>query len=101
MCAMIPASRGPRMEYLVAAVLQGEGYLVRRALAIRSGPTGQDVTDIDVIGFRFSRPFQMHRVICDCKEKGRPKPFERILWAKVSPSFSASMTYMLRYLVSL
>lgn len=74
--------RGPRMEYLVAAVLQGEGYLVRRALPVQFGPEKQDVTDVDVIGLRFSRPFQLHQVICDCKDKRISKPFERIFWAK-------------------
>lgn len=79
--------KGMRHEYLVASVFQGQGYLVRRGVPLRYGPNGQDATDIDVLGIRFTPPFQPHRIICDCKDKQRSKPYERIFWAKGLASF--------------
>ena len=87
--------RGTRLEYLVASVFQGQGYLVRRTVPLRYGPTGQDATDIDVLGVKFTEPFQPHRIICDCRERQRVKPYERIFWAKGLSSFvNAAETYV-------
>lgn len=87
---MVDAStikRGTNLEYLVASVFQGQGYLVRRSVPLKYGPSGQDATDIDVLGVKFTQPFQPHRIICDCRERQRARPYERIFWAKGLASF--------------
>ncbi|RYG98785.1 hypothetical protein EON65_51005 [archaeon] len=43
---------------------------------------GQDATDIDVYGIRFSAPFVYHDVICDCKDTRNVKSTERLFWAR-------------------
>lgn len=87
--------RGNDMEYLSAAVFQSQGYLVRRGIPLQVGPGSSDVTDIDVFGVRFSQPFQIHRVVCDCKDRQRSRPYERIFWAKGLGAFvGASETYV-------
>lgn len=89
------SKRGDSLEYLVAAVFQGQGYLVRRSIPLREDGRGQDATDIDVLGFRFAPPLQQHIVICDCKDKQRPKPYERLFWTKGLSNFvNASDTYV-------
>ncbi|GEM_PF-1372231 len=75
---------GDHMEYLVASMFQGEGYFVRRGALLYSSV---EPTDIDVLGIKLSRPFQLHRIICDCKDKARSKPYERIFWVKGLGSF--------------
>jgi len=74
--------RGFRLEYLTSGVFQGQGFLVRRAVPLKYGPDDQYATDVDVLGIKFTNPFQPHRIICDCKERIRSKPFERIFWVK-------------------
>lgn len=87
--------KGNKLEYLVASVFQGQGYLVRRAVPLKYGLSGQDATDIDVLGIKFTQPFQPHIILCDCKDKQRSKPYERIFWAKGLSSFvSASEAYV-------
>ena len=87
--------KGGNLEYTVAAVFQGQGYLVRRAVPLKYGSRGQDATDIDVLGIKFTQPFQPHRIICDCKEKQRSKPYERIFWTKgLSYFVNATETYV-------
>lgn len=87
--------RGQRLEFLVSAVFQGQGYLVRRGIPLRHGVGGEDATDIDVMGVRFTPPFQHHLIICDCKERQRPRAYERVFWAKGVSSFvDASETYV-------
>lgn len=89
------AQRGARLEYFVASVFQGQGYWVRRGVPLKYGISGQDATDIDVLGIRFTQPFQPHLIICDCKDKQRSKPYERIFWAKGLAHFvNASETYV-------
>lgn len=73
--------RGPQLEYLVAGVFQAQGYLVRTSVSLKAAG-GDDATDVDVLGVRFSNPFQLHRIACDCKQRQRPKPYERILWSR-------------------
>jgi hypothetical protein len=74
--------RGLRMEYLVAAVFQGRGYFVRRGIPVKVGPGTQEITDVDVLAVRFDAPMSSNIAICDCKDKQRSRPFERILWTK-------------------
>lgn len=78
----IKLGRGTELEYMVCAVFQGQGYLVRRAVPLRCDPDGRDATDIDMLGIKFTQPFQPHRIICDCRMRQRAKPFERVFWAK-------------------
>ena len=77
-----PFKAGNHVEYLAAAVFQGEGYLVRRSVPLKVADSHQDVTDIDVLGIRLTKPFQLHRIICDCKDRQKSKPYERIFWGK-------------------
>ena len=87
--------RGTRLEYLAASVFQGQDYLVRRAVPVRYGPKGQDATDIDVFGVKFTQLFQPHHIVCDCKERQRNRPYERIFWAKGLSGFvNAAETYV-------
>jgi hypothetical protein len=79
--------RGDPMEYLAALVFQAQGYLVRRAVPLQYEPQGTAATDIDLVGIRFTQPFQVHRIICDCKNRQRSRPYERIFWAKGLGSF--------------
>lgn len=86
---------GKRFEYLVASVFQSQGYLVRTGVPLKYGPRQDDMTDIDVLGIKFTQPFQPHRIICDCKDKQKSKPYERIFWAKGLGSFvRASEVYV-------
>ena len=91
-----PLKAGNHAEYLVAAVFQGEGFLVRTSVPLQVMNSGQDATDIDLLGIKFTKPFQPHRVICDCKDKQRSKPFERIFWVKGLAGFvAATETYVM------
>jgi hypothetical protein len=93
--ATTEGKRGDPMEFLTALVFQAQGYLVRRSVPLQYGPSGADVTDIDVLGIKFTEPFQIHRIICDCKDRQRSRPYERIFWAKGLSSFTnASETYV-------
>ncbi|OPG94632.1 hypothetical protein B2I21_30425, partial [Chryseobacterium mucoviscidosis] len=48
-----------------------------------------------VLGIQFTLPFNVHRIICDCKNKQKSKPYERIFWAKGLGEFtSASEVYV-------
>jgi hypothetical protein len=74
--------KGFGFEYTVSHMFQSQGYLTRRGIPLQIGLGNQDATDIDVLGIIFTSPFQGHRIICDCKNKARSKPYERIFWAK-------------------
>jgi len=76
------AKKGIGFEYLVSGMFQSQGYLTRRGIPLQYGVSNHDATDIDVLGIIFTNPFQGHRIICDCKNKARSKPYERIFWAK-------------------
>ncbi len=73
--------KGTEFEYAICNLFSRQGYFVRRAIPIMS-KSNQDITDIDVLGVLFSHPFQKHKIVCDCKNKNKSKPYERILWAK-------------------
>ncbi|MEN1990686.1 hypothetical protein [Paenibacillus hubeiensis] len=80
--------KGFSLEYAVTGYFQGQGYLTRRSIPVHSGPANQDATDVDVVGIYFTMPFKGHRIICDCKNKQRSKPYERVFWAKGLGEFS-------------
>lgn len=87
--------KGPKLEYIITGLFQNQGYLTRRSIPLCYGNKNQDATDIDVLGIIFTQPFQMHKVICDCKNKQRSKPYERIFWAKgLSQFVGAEDTYV-------
>lgn len=87
--------KGPKLEYIITGLFQNQGYLTRRSIPLYYGNKNQDATDIDVLGIIFTQPFQMHKVICDCKNKQRSKPYERIFWAKgLSQFVGAEDTYV-------
>ncbi len=91
----IPVDKGDYLEYRISGVFQSQGYLTRRAIPLKQAGNKQDATDIDVLGIIFTAPFQGHRIICDCKNKSKPKPFERVFWAKGLGSFiNASEVYV-------
>lgn len=74
---------GDQLELQVAAVFQARGFLARRAIPLLLDQTAKlEATDLDVVGFKFVKPFQLVVSFCDCKDKARAKPFERIFWAK-------------------
>lgn len=74
--------KGPQLEYIVTGLFQNQGYLTRRSIPLHYGCNNQDATDVDVLGIIFTPPFQIHKIICDCKNKQKSKPYERIFWAK-------------------
>lgn len=86
--------RGPRLEYLVAALFQSQSYLVRRDIPLLYGDR-QEATDIDVLGIAFFAPLQPRVVICDCKDRQRARPYERVFWARGLGDFvNADETYV-------
>lgn len=74
------ANSGTRLEIKVAAYFQSYGYYVKRGVNVTSGIAQSDATDIDVIAINFTPTDSEERVIIDCKDGDRPKPYERILW---------------------
>lgn len=72
----IPANQ----ELRSAAFFQAHGYLVRRGLKVSLDNSPLDATDVDVYCIRFSNPCWEETLIVDCKDKKKPKPFERVLW---------------------
>jgi hypothetical protein len=87
--------KGFGFEYTVSDMFQNQGYLTRRGIPLQYGNGNYDATDIDVLGIMFTSPFQGHRIISDCKNKVRSKPYERIFWAKGLGEFvKASNVYV-------
>lgn len=67
-------------EAKTAAFFQAHGFLVKRDLKIAIESTPVDATDIDVFAIRFTEPFNEEKIVVDCKDKRKPRPFERVLW---------------------
>jgi len=87
--------RGSKIEHIVASMFQREGYLVRRMIPLTYGPDNKDATDIDIFGVKFTNPFQPIRIICDCKDRQKSRPYERIFWARGLADFiHADETYV-------
>lgn len=80
--------KGPGLELQTAAYFQGLGYLVRRGVKLAVAAGSADVTDIDVLALRFSVPLAEEKLIADCKDRKRPKPYERVLWTRGLASFA-------------
>ncbi len=77
---MSDGEKGSSFEFLVAAYFQAYGYLVRRDVGLASGSGTAEVTDVDVLGIRFMLPLAEERLVVDCKDRRKSRPFERILW---------------------
>lgn len=75
------SGKGTEYEYSVCEMFSKQGYFTRRAIPVVSSKK-QDITDIDVFGIKYTYPFDKKTIICDCKNKARSKPFERIFWTK-------------------
>jgi hypothetical protein len=87
--------KGFGFEYTVSSMFQNQGYLTRRGVPLQYGIGNNDATDIDVLGIMFTGTFQGHIIICDCKNKVKSKPYERIFWAKGLGEFvKASSVYV-------
>lgn len=75
------SGKGTEFEYNVCQLFTEQGYFTRRSIPVKS-TVDQDITDIDVLGIKYTYPFEKKVIICDCKNKVKPKPFERIFWTK-------------------
>jgi len=73
--------RGTDFEYQLCKLFQKQGFFVRRAIPVKTDEL-KDVTDVDVLAINTLPMFRYTKVICDCKNKQKPKPYERILWTK-------------------
>ncbi len=80
--------KGDSLELRAASYYEAQGYLVRRGVMLSVSSQTADATDIDLLALRFSVPLNEERLIADCKDRKRPKPFERILWTRGLASFS-------------
>jgi len=87
------------LEYRMKKLLYYRGFLARRNLSLRSYfyPETVDVTDIDVLGIRFSDNFHPELVICECKSGEGNGTVDRILWLLgLSRYFTATSTMIVR-----
>ncbi|MBU3187671.1 hypothetical protein [Clostridium estertheticum] len=75
------SNKGLSYEYKILSLFQKQGYLARRGIPLLN-EIYEDATDIDVLGIKFIHPFKELKVICDCKNKKSPHPYERIFWTK-------------------
>lgn len=76
-------NKGIEFEYSVLDFFQQNGYFARQGVPFKNNLNGNlDATDIDVYGIQFMGLFEPYIITCDCKNKARAKPFERIFWAK-------------------
>lgn len=74
-------SKGFDFENSLVSFFRSQGYLAKRGVPLIV-ENSQDATDIDVYGLKFTYPFIETNLVCDCKNKARPKPFERLFWTK-------------------
>jgi hypothetical protein len=80
--------KGPGLELRTAAYFQSLGYLVRRGVKLAVAAGSADATDIDVVAIRFGVPLAEERLIADCKDRKKPRPFERVLWTRGLATFA-------------
>lgn len=79
---------GDNLEFRTAAYFQAQGFLVRRGVMLSVAAGTADATDIDLLAIRFGVPLAEERVIADCKDRRKPRPFARILWTRGLASFA-------------
>lgn len=92
-------SDGTLLEYRIKKLFFYQGFLSRNHLTLRSYfyPETVDVTDIDVLGVRFSSNFNPEVVICECKTGESDGTVDRILWlGGLSRYFAASYSMIIR-----
>jgi len=77
---MTAKDKGTDREIITAAYFQSYGFLVRQGVKLAIATGTSEITDIDVLALRYSAPLEEERVVIDCKDRKKPKPFERILW---------------------
>ena len=80
--------KGDTLELATAAFFQAHGYLVRRGVMLAVAAGTADATDIDLLAIRFQVPVKEERLIVDCKDRKRSRPFERVLWTLGLTSFT-------------
>jgi hypothetical protein len=80
--------KGSSLELQTAAYFQSLGFLVRRGVTLSISAGTADITDIDVLALRFNLPLAEERLVADCKDRKKPRPFERVLWTRGLASFS-------------
>lgn len=73
-------NKGTDLELRTAAYFQSHGFFVRRGVMLSVAAGTADATDIDLYAIRFNIPLSEERLIADCKDRKRSKPFERVLW---------------------
>lgn len=86
----VQSTKGARLELLAAAYFQSHGYFVRRGVHLSVAAGTKEATDIDILAIRFTLPLSEERLVADCKERKKPKPFERILWARGLATFAGA-----------
>lgn len=79
--------KGISLEILTAGYFQTHGYFVKKNINL-SASDGTGATDIDVLAIKFNSPLYEERIVIDCKDRKRPRPFERILWTAGLSLFS-------------
>ncbi|HKR59291.1 MAG TPA: hypothetical protein VJS64_06115, partial [Pyrinomonadaceae bacterium] len=79
---------GDNLELRAAAYFQSQGYFVRRSVMLSVAAGTADATDVDLLGIRFNVPLTEERLVADCKNRRKPRPFERILWTRGLASFA-------------
>ena len=72
--------KGTAREIKTAAYFQGHGFFVRQGVKLAVAAGTADITDIDVLALRFNIPLAEERLVIDCKDRKKPRPFERVLW---------------------
>ncbi|MFW9878104.1 MAG: hypothetical protein ACFFG0_33910 [Candidatus Thorarchaeota archaeon] len=80
--------KGLNAELKTAAYFQARGYLVRRGVTLSVSSGTKEATDIDLLGIRFGTFLDEERLVVDCKDRKKPRPFERVLWTLGVSSFS-------------
>jgi hypothetical protein len=80
--------KGMKLELKTAAYFQSFGYLVRRGVKLAVAAGTADITDIDLLALKFRIPLSEERLIADCRDRKKLRPFQRILWTLGLVSFS-------------
>lgn len=81
-------NKGADLEFQTAAYFQAHGYVVRRGVTLSIAAGTAEATDVDLIALRFGLPLIEERLIADCKDRKKPRPYERILWTHGLASYA-------------
>lgn len=73
---------GGKFEFDWMWYIQSQGFFVRRALPLTSDSSVEDATDIDIWGIKFFPPLVHSIAVVDCRDRKKPRTYERILWTK-------------------